>query len=184
MEKKYKRKQDLGACWVILILNILSLGSWIGGWIYNGFGFDIFGFGFFLFTTLVLGALLSVVLKSREFIDYTDIVIFEFDIWDKDKMEYQRRYEWYTNELNANFTLNYHTGNTERRYTEKDIIFKYTESAFNGNWLGYTKDEVMENIKDWIKKQVIKGKSVDNIKIKSISICDTLNVEELIKNFK
>jgi hypothetical protein len=120
-----------------------------------------------------------------DYIRTLEYIIFEFELWDKEKSEYVKRYDYGSRGIYANYFLNRQTGNSETYSTEDDILDRYNDTESFSKPSGFTsKEEVMKSILDLIRSSIANKIEDQKIRIRNVSTSEVITVEELVKLVK
>lgn len=190
--EKVKREDGSVACWVTTVIFIAWNILWIGMWKHDGFYFKLDGATFtgtslILLVSFVLGAFLWMAVIGDEKIRTTEFIIFEFKVWEKSKMEYVTRYDYGNTVLFAKFLYNWEISQYTQSTTTEEIKRRYNNDGDyyqKESFIGYTKEQVMEQIREWAIKMLASKKVIENVKIVDITTNEVITVEDLVASLK
>jgi hypothetical protein len=183
-EKKKKNKRSYVG-WIFLFVFLAWNTLWISLWEHEGFSFDWAGAVLISLVTLTLGSLFWMSSVDWDYIRTLEYIIFEFELWDKEKSEYVKRYDYGSRGIYANYFLNRQTGNSETYLTEEDILNRYNDTESFSKPSGFTsKEEVMKSILDMIRSSIANKIEDQKIRIRNVSTSEVITVEELVKLVK
>jgi hypothetical protein len=183
-EKKKKNKRSYVG-WIFLFVFLAWNTLWISLWAHEGFSFDWAGSIIISLVTLTLGSLFWMSSVDWDYIRTLEYIIFEFELWDKEKSEYVKRYDYGSRGIYANYFLNRQTGNSETYSTEDDILDRYNDTESFSKPSGFTsKEEVMKSILDLIRSSIANKIEDQKIRIRNVSTSEVITVEELVKLVK
>jgi len=184
-QEKKKKNERSYAGWIFLFVFLAWNTLWISLWAHEGFSFDWAGSIIISSVTLILGSLFWMSSVDWDYIRTLEYIIFEFELWDKEKSEYIKRYDYGSREIYANYFLNRQTGNSETYSTEEDILNRYNDTESFSKPSGFTsKEEVMKSILDMIRSSIANKIEDQKIRIRNVSTSEVITVEELVKLVK
>jgi len=162
---------------VFMVWNII----WISIWHHEGFTFDWVGVMIISVITGIFGYFFVLAAIDRQYIKTLDFIIFEFEIWNKEKSEYVKVYDYGRTNLYAGYFLQYQTS----LYTNSTTIEDIENRANSRSYLPLSsKQSVMEAILREVKDLMETEMEKQNVTVRNISTLETISVEDLIKMVK
>lgn len=178
---KKKREEGYYSCWVSLIVFLTFTTTWI---IYsNYFHIKPEVIVLFSFLSVICLALSIELMFKSEPIKIAEFIIFEFDFWDINEREYVKAYDYGITEFCAKYIMHFQDSTFISSTTPEMIEEKFsTKCSYNGYEQPFkTKEELMEKLLKYAETVMKKQGASENIRIKGISINETISLNELME---
>jgi virulence-associated protein VapD len=182
LPKEKFKKEDLNIpglffSGAFMVWNII----WITIWHHEGFTFDWVGAIIISVITGTFGCLFVLAASDRQYIKPLHFIIFEFEIWNKEKSEYVKVYDYGRTNLYAGYFLQYQTS----LYTNSTTIEDIENRANSRSYIPLSSTEavmraILREVKDLMKTEMEK----QNVTVRNISTLETISIEGLIKMVK